>query len=331
MLITVICPTFNEEGHISRLLEDMVAQSISQDTYELLIVDGGSSDKTVAIIEKFVNQFSFIKFLKNPKKIVPCAMNLGISRALGKIIIRVDAHSSYPKDYLLRLSSSLEELNADNVGAVCITDVINKNRKTLAIREVLSSKFGVGNSLFRTGVDKVTEVDTVPFGCYKKEVFERLGFFNTQLVRNQDIEFNSRIKRAGGKIFLLPDLRCRYYARERFRDLFKNNYNNGKWNILTIYFTNKLDSLSLRHFIPLTFLASLFAPILGSLFWFPFIYLAIFSFGLYFFLMTFISFRISKKKRTNLAYLLTAFITLHTSYGLGSLTAILGLPFKKLK
>ena len=329
--VSIICPTYNEDKYIIKCIESILSQTYAKERLEVLFIDGGSTDATMHVIKEFQKKHSFIKLLNNPNKIVPYAMNIGIKEALGTIIIRIDAHSLYPENYVNVLVSNLIKMDADNVGAVCVTDVINKNNKTLAIREVLSNKFGVGNSLFRTGVDKVTEVDTVPFGCYKKEVFSKFGLYNNKLVRNQDIELNSRIKRAGGKIYLLPDLTCTYYAREKFRDIFKNNYNNGKWNILTVYFTNKFDSLSVRHFIPLLFLLSLILPLLASYVYFPSIYLTFISIVLYLILMMLVSFNILVEKKINFIYLLTTFVILHISYGLGSLVAFLSLPFQKSK
>ena len=328
-LISIICPTYNEEKYIVKCIESILSQTYAKERLEVLFIDGGSTDSTMHVIKEFQKKHSFIKLLNNPNKIVPYAMNIGIKEALGTIIIRIDAHSLYPENYVTVLVSNLIKMDADNVGAVCVTDVINKNKKTLAIREVLSNKFGVGNSLFRTGVDKVTEVDTVPFGCYKKEVFSKFGLYNNKLVRNQDIELNSRIKRAGGKIYLLPDLTCTYYAREKFRDIYKNNYNNGKWNILTVYFTKKFDSLSVRHFIPLLFLLSLILPLLASYVYFPCVYLTFISIVSYLTLMMLISFNILIEKKINFIYLLITFVILHISYGLGSLVAVLSLPFQK--
>ena len=131
------------------------------------------------------------------------------------------------------------------MGTVCKTDVLNKTPKTLAIREVLGNKFGVGNSTFRTGITEEQDVDTVPFGCWRREVFEKYGLYDVRLVRNQDIELNKRIKRGGGKIYILPDTYCTYLARETWSALAKNNYGNGKWNILTVWYTKMFSSLSI--------------------------------------------------------------------------------------
>ena len=227
------------------------------------------------------------------------------------------------------LVDALYELKADNVGAVCRTDVLNKTSKTLAIKEVLSNKFGVGNSVFRTGVNKVMEVDTVPFGCWKRDVFDKYGLYDVRLVRNQDIELNKRILRGGGKICIVPDTYCTYLARETFKALSKNNYGNGKWNILTVFYTKQFNSLSLRHFIPLLFIGSLLIPVVLSVLCGPFILLSILSLLLYIIVLGIISFKLAMIKRLNMLYLFMSFVTLHLSYGWGSFVGIIKLPFIK--
>ena len=244
MTLSVICPIYNEEKYIGQFLDSLLKQDYPKDDLEILLVDGMSKDKTRDIVAGYTAQYPFIRLIDNPDKIVPYAMNRGIEAAKGNVIMRLDAHASYQPDYFSVLVSGLKRLHADNVGTVCKTDVLNKTPKTLAIREVLGNKFGVGNSTFRTGIDREQEVETVPFGCWPREVFEKYGKYDVRLVRNQDIELNKRIIRGGGKIYILPDTYCTYLARETWRALAKNNYGNGKWNILTVYYTKTFSSLS---------------------------------------------------------------------------------------
>lgn len=328
-MLSVIVPIFNEEKYIEHCIQSVLEQDYPKDDLEVLFVDGMSNDNTRSIVSSYSDKYPFIFLLDNPNRIVPYAMNIGIKAAKGDIIMRLDAHSFYQKDYFSVLTKRLSELGADNVGVVCKTDVLNKTAKTLAIREVLCNKFGVGNSTFRTGVNEVKEVDTVPFGCWRRDVFEKYGLYDVRLVRNQDIELNKRIINGGGKIFILPDTYCTYLARETFKGLAKNNYANGKWNILTVYYTNQLKSLSLRHFIPFIFLLSLIVPLLLSLIYLPFIYLALLSALLYTFALGMISAKLGISKRLNFFYLLSSFVTLHLSYGYGSLIGLIKLPFIK--
>ena len=327
--ISVIIPILNEEKYIKKCLDSIIESDFDKNNMEVLLVDGGSKDKTIDIIKEYQQKYPFLKLLHNPKKIVPIAMNLGIKEAKGEYIIRLDAHSSYPKDYFSTLIKYHKELNADNVGAVVITEVKNKNNTSNAIKNVLSDKLGVGGSDFRNGVDEIKEVDTVPFGCYKKEVFDKIGYYDERLVRNQDIELNKRLKKAGGKIYLIPDINCTYYARESFKDLAKNNFNNGKWNILTAYFTKTFSSLSLRHFIPMLFVLSLI--IFGILSFVNKIFLYIFLVILtpYLSIISIRSFQI--KKGTTFIHQFLAFIILHFSYGLGSIAGIFEVIRRKIE
>jgi glycosyltransferase involved in cell wall biosynthesis len=328
--ISIICPIYNEEKFISNCIDSIINQDFTDIEFELIIVDGGSTDRSLEIIKQYSDKFSWIKFLKNPNKTVPFAMNIGINSAKGEVIFRIDAHAFYPNKYFQILLKKLSLYNADNVGSICVTDVLNKNSKSNAIKEVLSHPFGVGNSYFRLGVKSIKEVDTVPFGCFKKQTLIDVGLYNERLSRNQDIELNKRIKSKGGKIILIPDTYCVYYARETFYELAKNNFANGKWNIYTIVITNDFNSISIRHFIPLLFILSLIIPSLSSFIFENLIYVSLISFLLYMFVVMYYSIIIFSKKRTNIFYLFFGFIILHFSYGLGSFKGLVDLVFKKI-
>lgn len=328
-MLSVICPIYNEEKYIAKCIDSVLLQDYPKDDLEILFVDGMSTDKTREIVSKYAIKYPFIKLLDNPKKIVPYAMNTGIKAASGDVIMRLDAHATYKNNYFTALVVALKKYDADNVGAVCRTDVLNKTTKTLAIREVLSNKFGVGNSTFRTGIDGAQEVETVPFGCWKREVFEKYGLYDTRLVRNQDIELNKRIVRGGGKIVIIPDTYCTYLARETYKALAKNNYGNGKWNILTVYYTKEMRSLSVRHFVPLAFVLSLIVPVLIGLFWLPALCVSALSICMYLLALGAVSAKLAVGKKLNFFYLLASFIVLHISYGWGSFVGILKLPFMK--
>jgi len=336
-MISVICPVYNEEKYISKCIESILLQDYPLNNMEVIFVDGGSKDNTLDIINQYAERYKFINVINNNDRIVPIAMNIGIKSAKGAIIVRLDAHAVYAKNYISALTEKLFELNADNVGCVCKTDVINKNSKTLVIKEILSNKLGVGNSLFRLGINKISEVDTVPFGCWQKKIFDKYGYFDSRLIRNQDIEMNKRIKRGGGKIYIIPDTYCTYFARETFVEIAKNNFNNGKWNILTVYLTKQFDSLSVRHFIPMAFMLSIILPIVFCIFLSELLLFSFLSMSLYFILIFFVSVILGVKKKLNILYLLTGFTVLHFSYGIGSLVGVLKVcalvlcPFKKNK
>lgn len=326
-MLSVIVPIYNEEKYIAKCIDSILEQDYPKDDLEVILADGMSKDRTREIVARYTTKYPFIHLIDNPNRIAPCAMNLGIKEAKGDVIMRLDAHATYEKNYFSALVAALKKYNADNVGAVCHTDVLNKNPKTIAIREVLSNKFGVGNSTFRTGIKGAQEVETVPFGCWRRDVFDKYGMYDERLIRNQDIELNKRIVRGGGKIVIIPDTYCTYLARETYKALAKNNYGNGKWNILTVYYTKEIRSLSLRHFVPLAFVLSLILPTIVGLFWHPALFISALALGAYLVALGSISAKLAITKRENFFYLLASFIVLHISYGWGSLAGIIRLPF----
>jgi len=328
--ISIIIPCFNEENYIANCIESIIKSDIEYEETEIIFVDGNSSDRTVEIIKGYASQYPFIQLLSNSKRYTPIGMNMGIKESTGDYIFILSAHTKYNSDYFVKLVSSAIELNADCVGAVLVTDIKNKNKKSNSIKSILTSIFGVGNASFRTGTSIVKEVDTVAFGCYEKDVFKKYGLYDERLIRNQDIELNKRIINGGGKIYLIPEVHCTYYARENFTALAKNNFSNGEWNILTAYYTKTLNSLSLRHFIPLIFLLSLLIPSLLAMFIPKFIYVAGLSLGSYFALVIIISLKL-RDDSNSFIYLVGGFFILHLSYGMGSLIGIFSAIGKFIK
>jgi len=320
-LISIIIPAFNEEKYISSCLDSILGADYSNEKMEIFVVDGMSEDGTRQIVQEYHREYPFIRIIENAQRHTPVGMNLGIESSGGEFVFILSAHAEYEANYFTKLVENIQNLDADCVGGVLLTDVKNKNIKSSSIKEVLMHKFGVGDALFRTGSDEVIEVDTVAFGCYRKSAFVRYGLFDEKLIRNQDIELNKRIVNAGGKIYLIPDVGCTYFARESFAPLAKNQYQNGFWNILTAYHTKTLHSLSLRHFVPLIFVLSLLVPV-ALFFIFPkMLWIALLSLSSYLTLVIIISFRL-KNSSNSFIYLIISFLTLHFSYGLGSLMGI---------
>jgi glycosyltransferase involved in cell wall biosynthesis len=190
--------------------------------------------------------------LTNPDKTVPYAMNRGIEASAGRYVVRWDAHSAYADDYISQCIACLEKTGADNVGGVARTE--GQGLWGQAIALMLSSKFGVGNSAFRVGAQD-GYVDTVPFGAFRREVFDQYGLYDTRLTRNQDNEINYRIRKNGGKIYLSNDIRLTYFCRDSVGAIAKMGFQNGKWNIITSFLCP--GTMGLRHFIPLVFVLSL--------------------------------------------------------------------------
>lgn len=253
VFISVVMPIYNEENYIANCIDSLLEQDYPTDKMEWIFVDGGSKDKTLEILERYKSEYpELIKVYDNPYKTVPYAMNIGIKNSQGKFIIRLDAHAEYASDYFSKCVHYLQTTGADNVGGVIETKSVGVVGE--AIASVVSSKFGVGNSQFRTnGEDGY--VDTVPFGAFRREVFEKYGMYDERLTRNQDNEMNFRIRNNGGKIFLSKDIKLAYYSRNTIKGILKMAFQNGKWNVITMKLCP--GSMGIRHFVPLVFLLSL--------------------------------------------------------------------------
>lgn len=253
--VTIVMPCRNEEDFIAACLESVVANDYPKEYLELLIVEGRSVDKTRSIIEDYAKSYQWMKVLDNPKGIAPTALNLGIARARGNIIMRMDAHAIYPCDYISRLVAWLRESGADNTGGMWNTLPASESPLAKAIATGLSHPFGVGNSYYRVGTSKPRWVDTVPFGCYRREVFDRIGLFDEELVRNQDDEFNHRLLKHGGRILLVPDVVAHYYARASLTKLALMNYQYGYFKPLV---ARKIGAvMTMRQLVPALFVLSL--------------------------------------------------------------------------
>jgi hypothetical protein len=186
------------------------------------------------VVERYAASHSFIRLLDNARQITPVALNIGIAAAQGTVILRMDAHVDYPADYIRSLVRLLHERGADNVGGVCLTQPGAATATARAIAVGMSHPAGVGNAYFRIGSAGERWVDTVPFGCYRKAVFDRIGLFDEELVRNQDDEFNLRLIRSGGRILLSPQVVCRYYTRDSLRKLWRMYYQYGYFKPLVV-------------------------------------------------------------------------------------------------
>ena len=326
-MLSVIVPIYQEEKYISKCIDSMLSQDYPKDDLEIILVDGMSKDRTREIVATYTAKYPFIRMIDNPDRIAPCAMNRGIKEAKGDVIIRLDAHVYYPKNYFSLLVEKLNELpGAENVGALCDTLPVNDSITAQSIAAVLSSSFGMGNSHFRVGADKEMEVDTVPFGCFHRSIFDKVGLYDEELVRNQDDELNARIIKAGGKIYLIPQLVCEYYARDTAKKVYKMFYQYGVFKPLV---NKKLGSpATVRQFFPLFFVLGLLVGPVVCLF-LPVLWWAYFAvIMLWFILATSFSLKDSK----NLKRILTQnwiYFVVHFGYGWGYIVGIYKILFHR--
>lgn len=253
--VSIVVPCRNEETYLVRCLDSILAADYPRDRLEILVVNGGSTDRTAEVLARYAAAHPGIVALENPQGTTPVALNIGIRAASGEIIVRMDAHVLYPPDYIRRLVAGLEESGADNVGGVLETVPAEDTPTARAIALGISHRFGVGNSHFRIGTDERREVDTVPFGCFRREVFERIGLFDEELIRNQDDEFNFRIITRGGRVLLLPDVFCRYFARRSLGQLARMYYQYGYFKPLVVRKVGRV--MTVRQLVPALLVAGL--------------------------------------------------------------------------
>ena len=324
--ISVVMPVYNEEKYIENCIDSLLLQDYQQECMEWIFVDGMSSDRTRELIGSYIEKYpKLIKLLNNPNKTVPYAMNIGIKEARGKYIIRLDAHADYNKDYIAKCVYYLDTIDADNVGGVVETK--SKGFVGNAIAKMVSSRFGVGNSEFRTNGES-GYIDTVPFGAFRREVFEKWGGYDERLTRNQDNEMNYRIRKNGGKIYLSSDIKLSYYCRDSIKGISDMAVKNGMWNVITMKLCP--GSMGVRHFIPLAFLLSLIILPIAGVIYHPMWCLFALEMVLYFALDCFFSAKqASGLKEFFLLVLL--FPIFHITYGVGSLKGILKLFSKEYR
>ncbi len=248
--VSIIIPCRNEAAYIGACLDSVIANDFPADRTEILVVDGMSADGTRDILADHARRYPRLRVLDNPAGITPAALNLGIRAATGGVILRVDAHARIEKDYVRRCLETLDRTGADNVGGIIITLPKTDAPMSRAIARALSHPFGVGRSYFRIRPTESRWVDTVFGGCYRRDVFDRIGLFNEKLRRGQDMEFNLRLKRAGGRTFLSADIVSYYYPPSNLRLFWRHTWNNGVWAILP--FAHSADMpVSWRHLAPL--------------------------------------------------------------------------------
>lgn len=243
--ISVVMPVRNEARFIARSLRSVLAQDYPLDRFEVIVADGMSNDDTREVISR-VSSAANVRLIDNPGKIVATGLNLAIREAKGEVIVRVDGHCEIAPDYIRRCAELLTTSDAECVGGNLET--IGETNRARVIATAQSSRFGVGGSTFRIGSPEPRYVDTVAFPGYQRETLRRLGEFDEELVRNQDDEYNYRLRKSGGRILLSPELRARYYSRATFKNLFSQYSQYGYWKVRVLQ--KHPGQMQLRQFIP---------------------------------------------------------------------------------
>jgi succinoglycan biosynthesis protein ExoA len=225
-LITAIVASYNEEEHIEACLRGLLCQEGLPGAIEILVVDGGSTDDTVQIIKKFPEFGQGIRVIENPRRFQVYAWNLGIRAARGRYVALFSAHTEYSSDYLAKCLEARERTGAGNVGGVQVP--VGEGLVARAFAWAMQTPFGVGNARFRFA-DKEQFVDAV-FGIFlDRATIDVVGGFDESIPFNEDSEFNYRLRRAGYKVFLSPQIRVRYHVRSSLRRIAQQMYRNGFW------------------------------------------------------------------------------------------------------
>jgi glycosyltransferase involved in cell wall biosynthesis len=260
--VSVVVPCRNERDHIEICIRSILAQEPPPGGFEVIVADGMSDDGTRDVLTRLAKDDPRLHIVENPGCIVSTGLNAAISASRGEIIVRMDAHTEYAPDYVRQCLTVLRETGADNVGGPARTMATNYVQS--AICAAYRSPFSVGGARFHN-TEYEGYVDTVTYGCWPREVFDRIGLFDEELVRNQDDEFNFRLTRAGGKIWQSLRIRSWYEPRESLRALFRQYTQYGYWKVRVIQ-KHRLPA-SLRHLVPGCFVLSLVMLPIGSLWW----------------------------------------------------------------
>jgi len=328
--ITALIPCRNEAGFIEQCLDSLLANDVDQTGMEILVVDGQSTDGTREIIQRYALSNDSIIMLENPRRHTPTALNIGIDHARGDVIVRLDAHTVYPPDYVRKCVESLDRYQADNVGGVCRAVARSNGLRARALAAVSSHRFGVGNAYFRIGSAEPREVDTVPFGCYRRWVFDQIGRFNENLARSQDYDFNLRLRQAGGRIVLVPDIRCDYLIRSTITEFGRHRLRDGFWLLYPLRFGVK--TFGPRHLVPAAFVLGLTAcALLAAWRGFPFGWLLGATIGLYAAVAITVSVTVAIREREPWYALVMPplFLLLHVAYGLGTIAGAIAALFQR--
>ncbi|GIE97305.1 hypothetical protein Ari01nite_47700 [Paractinoplanes rishiriensis] len=303
----------------------MLSGSHPADRMEILLVDGMSDDGTRDIVRTYEQRHPRLRMLDNPGRSKPAALNLGIRAARGDIVLRLDVHAVYEPDYIEKcVRGLLDHPDADNVGGVRRSAPRTGSLLGRAIALSTTDAFGAGNSKYRVGASGPQWVDTVFGGCWRREVFDRIGLFDEQLTRAQDREFNNRLRQAGGRILLLPDITCTYYARSDFGEFCSWMFEAGYWPFKASRSVGRWIG-SWRNVVPLGFVAATAAGLALSPFSLPARRLTVGMMSTYGAAALFFSGRVARREKDArlLLGLPVVFATTHVVYGAGSVWGIL--------
>jgi glycosyltransferase involved in cell wall biosynthesis len=260
--VSLIVPCRNEKNYIEPCIRSLLAQAFPAGDFEIIVADGLSNDGTRDILARLAAEYTCLRLVDNPGRIVSTGLNIAIRAARSKIIVRIDVHTQYAPDYVSQCLTVLQETGADNVGGPWVAQGTGYMGR--AVAAAFQSPFAVGGAQghnpHHTG-----PVDTVYLGCWPREVFDRIGFFDEELVRNQDDEFNLRLSRAGGLIWQSPRIKSWYHPRASLWSLWRQYAQYGYWKVRVIQ-KHGLPA-SVRHLVPVAFVLTMLTLPIAALVW----------------------------------------------------------------
>lgn len=322
--VSVIVPCYNEQATIRLLLDAIHQQTFPRAGMEIVISDGMSTDGTRDEIAAFQKDFPDldVRVVDNTLRTIPSGLNRAIEASRGGIILRLDAHSKPYPDYVANSVKALEEGRGDNVGGVWEIQPGADTWIAKSIAVAAAHPLGVGDALYRHA-KHAAEVDTVPFGSFKRELIGRVGLFDETLLTNEDYEFNTRIRKAGGRIWLDPSIRSLYFARPTLQELARQYWRYGywKWKMLRRY----PDTLRWRQALPPSFVLSIIGLTVVSAF-FPLVWFVLIGELLLYFSILFLAGIRSAIRKNSVCLMIglpLAIPVMHISWGSGFLWSIL--------
>ena len=316
--VSVIVPMLNERRYIERCLRSIAGQDYPRSQFEVIVVDGGSTDGSREIVESISDVLPNLRVLDNKGKHTSRGLNIGLAYARGEVIARVDAHASVASGFLSESVAALRRTGADAVGGPIET--LGEGRSGEAIALAVSSPFGVGNAVFRYS-QREQWTDTVAFPAYRRDVFDRIGPF-AEIDGGEDDDFHLRLIDAGGRILLTPKIRSTYYARKSLPELMRQYFGYGQAKLVVL--ARHPRRIRLRQLAPSAFLVALIASSVAALFGGALLLPLALIAGSYLALSFAVSAMVARQHGwRHLLRLPLAFLCMHLAYGAGFLSGLL--------
>ncbi len=321
--VSVIVPMRDERRYIDRCLASLAAQDYPHDRFEVIVIDGASTDGSRELVESMREDVPNLRLLENRGKHTARGLNIGLAFARGEVVTRVDAHAAVAPDYLRQSVAALRRTGADVVGGPIETLGEGRVGETVAL--AVSSPFGVGNAVFRYS-RREQWTDTVAFPAYRRDVFDRIGPFG-EIEGGEDDEFHYRLRDAGGRILLTPAIHSTYYARSSYWELVRQYFGYGQAKVVVL--SRHPRRTRLRQLVPSAFVLALLilagtAAFFGGLLMLPLAALV----GGYVVASMGASFVVARRSGwRHLVRLPFAYVCMHFAYGVGFLVGLVRRAF----